>query len=48
MGNLGWGIIGTGAIAHAFARGITESSTGLAVAVGSRSKKTANAFADEF
>lgn len=48
MGNLGWGIIGTGAIAHAFARGITESSTGLTVAVGSRSKKTANAFADEF
>ena len=43
-----WGIIGTGMIAHTFARGVAKSRTGRLVAVGSRTQKTANAFAQEF
>ncbi len=43
-----WGILATGAIAHAFARGLTVSRTGTLVAVGSRSKEKADAFGAEF
>jgi predicted dehydrogenase len=43
-----WGILATGAIAHAFARGLAVSRTGMLVAVGSRSKEKADAFGAEF
>ena len=43
---LKWGIIGTGTIAHVFARGITQSQTGVLQAVGSRTQATADAFAE--
>lgn len=45
---LRWGILGTGHIARRFAQGITQSSTGRLVAVGSRSLATADRFAGEF
>jgi predicted dehydrogenase/aryl-alcohol dehydrogenase-like predicted oxidoreductase len=45
---LRWGILGTGAIAKTFARGVHESKTGALTAVGSRSSEGANRFADEF
>lgn len=48
MSKLKWGIIGTGAIAHKFARSLKESRTGELVAVGSRSKETADKFGAEF
>jgi len=47
-GKLAWGIIGTGAIAKTFARGLAPSTTGYLLAVGSRSQEKADAFADEF
>ena len=43
-----WGILATGAIAHAFARGLAVSKTGELVAVGSRSDESAREFAEEF
>ena len=43
-----WGIIGTGAIAHHFARGLQAVPDAELVAVGSRSIDTANTFADTF
>ncbi len=43
-----WGILSTGAIARTFARALAESRTGRLVAVGSRSRETADAFAAEF
>jgi predicted dehydrogenase len=43
-----WGILGTGAIAHTFARGLAKSRTGKLVAVGSRTQSSADAFAKEF
>jgi predicted dehydrogenase/aryl-alcohol dehydrogenase-like predicted oxidoreductase len=43
-----WGILGTGAIAHTFARGLAKSRTGKLVAIGSRSQDSADAFAREF
>ncbi|HEX4139807.1 MAG TPA: aldo/keto reductase, partial [Candidatus Methylacidiphilales bacterium] len=43
-----WGILGTGAIAHTFARGLARSRTGKLVAVGSRAQASAEAFAKEF
>ncbi len=43
---LAWGILGTGAIARAFVRGVSQSSTGTVAAVGSRSRATADAFGD--
>ncbi|MCX6992783.1 MAG: Gfo/Idh/MocA family oxidoreductase [Kiritimatiellaeota bacterium] len=43
-----WGILATGAIAHAFARGLAVSQTGTLVAVGSRSKEKADEFGREF
>ena len=45
---LGWGIIGTGSIAGAFAKALTHSKTGELRAVGSRSGDTARAFAEKF
>ncbi|MDB5300270.1 MAG: oxidoreductase domain protein [Phycisphaerales bacterium] len=46
--DLNWGILGTGGIAKAFARGVAESATGRLVAVGSRSQKSAEEFAAQF
>jgi predicted dehydrogenase len=43
-----WGIIGTGHIAHTFARGLQQSESGELVAVGSRTHRSARAFADRF
>jgi predicted dehydrogenase len=45
---LRWGIIGTGQIAHHFARGLQAVPDAELLAVGSRSLDTANTFADEF
>jgi predicted dehydrogenase len=45
---LRWGIISTGGIAHTFARDLAFIESGVAVAVGSRTMESANAFADEF
>jgi predicted dehydrogenase/diketogulonate reductase-like aldo/keto reductase len=43
-----WGIIGTGGIAHTFARGLAKSRTGKLVAAGSRTQVSADKFAREF
>ncbi len=45
---LQWGVIGTGAIARCFARGLMESRHGTLVAVGSRSREAAETFARDF
>ena len=45
MSKLRWGIIGTGTIAHQFARGVLRSETGDLVAVASRSDSKARDFA---
>jgi predicted dehydrogenase/aryl-alcohol dehydrogenase-like predicted oxidoreductase len=45
MKTLNWGIIGTGAIAKTFAKGLAGSTTGRLVAVGSRGKEKAEQFA---
>src|SRR5262245_3252020 len=45
---LNWGIIGPGNIARAFAGQLRQSRTGRLVAVGSRVRERAAAFADEF
>jgi predicted dehydrogenase/aryl-alcohol dehydrogenase-like predicted oxidoreductase len=45
---LAWGIIGTGNIAKAFARGVAHSKTGKLVAVGSRTQDKADKFGEEF
>ena len=42
---LNWGIIGTGGIAHRFAKSLLESKTGRLAAVGSRSEADAQKFA---
>jgi predicted dehydrogenase/aryl-alcohol dehydrogenase-like predicted oxidoreductase len=47
-GKLAWGIIGTGAIAKTFARGLAPSTTGELLAVGSRAQESADKFGDEF
>ena len=43
-----WGLLATGAIAKAFARGVKASETGELAAVGSRSLEKAQAFGAEF
>ncbi|MDQ6659784.1 MAG: Gfo/Idh/MocA family oxidoreductase [Chloroflexota bacterium] len=43
---INWGIIGTGQIAHIFARGIAKSSTGTLLAIGSRTQDAAAAFGE--
>ena len=43
-----WGLLATGAIAKAFARGLKQSQTGELAAVGSRSADKAEAFGAEF
>jgi len=43
-----WGLLATGAIAKAFARGVKASETGELAAVGSRSAEKARAFGAEF
>ncbi|MCC7191426.1 MAG: aldo/keto reductase [Phycisphaeraceae bacterium] len=46
--SLAWGILSTGAIAKAFARGLVHSRTGKLVAVASRTQEAADKFAKEF
>ncbi|MBA2482647.1 MAG: aldo/keto reductase [Planctomycetes bacterium] len=48
MATLAWGILGTGTIAKTFAKGLAGSKSGKLVAVGSRSRATADAFAQQF
>ena len=48
MSKLRWGIIGTGAIAHKFARGVLRSETGEIAAVASRTETKARAFAQSY
>lgn len=48
MDVLNWGIIGTGAIAHAFADGLKTAVHGTLKAVGSRSRESAESFASEY
>jgi predicted dehydrogenase len=43
-----WGILGTGAIAHAFVSDLRLTESGLVSAVGSRSQGSADLFAEEF
>ncbi len=45
---LRWGILGTGNIAKQFTRALPNSRTGRAVAVGSRSQGSADAFGEQF
>jgi predicted dehydrogenase len=45
---LRWGILGTGNIAHTFARDLQYIDEGVVAAVGSRSRPSADAFGDEF
>lgn len=45
---LRWGILATGSIARAFAKGVNASTTGTLVAVGSRSIENATKFTNEF
>jgi len=45
---LRWGILSTGGIARTFTNDLARVDEGVAVAVGSRSLDSANAFADEF
>ena len=45
---INWGILTTGGIARKFARDLAQSRTGRLVAVGSRSRASAEAFAREF
>ncbi len=45
---LKWGILSTGHIAAVFAQGLKSSETGVAVAVGSRTREAADAFGDKF
>ncbi len=48
MKKYNWGIIGTGAIAHVFAKGIISSTLGNLYAVASRNKSIAKSFSEEF
>ena len=46
--SVSWGILGTGGIAHKFARALSGCTTGRLVGVGSRAMESAVRFADEF
>jgi len=46
--HLRWGILGAGHIAREFADGVIESQTGTLSAIGSRTQKSADAFAAEY
>ena len=46
--SLRWGILSTGSIAHAFARGLRTARRGHLVAVASRTQESADKFGDEF
>lgn len=46
--SLNWGILATGGIAKAFAKGVSLSKTGKLVAVGSRSRQSADEFAKSY
>jgi predicted dehydrogenase/aryl-alcohol dehydrogenase-like predicted oxidoreductase len=48
MTKLKWGLLAAGNIAKAFAKGVQHSKHSELVAIGSRSKKSADAFADAF
>jgi len=48
MTQLRWGLLASGNIAHAFARGLTQTDSGVCAAVASRSLDKAEAFAKEF
>src|ERR1700677_1176549 len=48
MNKLRWGILGTGTIAHKFARGLQQSETGELVAIGSRTDEKAAEFASHY
>ncbi len=43
-----WGILGTGGIAHTFAGDLVYTDDGVAAAVGSRSRASADSFGDRF
>ena len=45
---LRWGILGTGGIAHTFVSDLRLTESGVVSAVGSRSRSSADRFADEF
>jgi len=45
---LRWGVLGTGNIAHTFARDLQYIDEGVVTAVGSRSQSSADTFGDEF
>ena len=44
---LNWGILGAGAIAKTFAKGVARTTTGKVIAIGSRSQGKADLFGDE-
>jgi predicted dehydrogenase/aryl-alcohol dehydrogenase-like predicted oxidoreductase len=46
--NVRWGILGTGRIAHTFAKAVEESESGKLVAVASRTRESADLFGREF
>jgi predicted dehydrogenase len=48
MQKVRWGILGTGFMAHQFARALQQTNNVEIVAVGSRNENTATAFANEF
>jgi predicted dehydrogenase len=48
MSSLRWGIVGTGGIAHTFARDLVLTQNSVVSAVGSRTEESAKRFAEEF
>lgn len=45
---LKWGLLASGRIANAFAKGVLASNSGQLVAVGSRSQEKADEFANQY